>query len=88
MIKHALLLATLILFQAPAAQAQDPLHGLAMHGAPKYAADYKHLDYINPNAPKGGTFRQSVIGTFDSLNPFIVKGVPATGMGTIYQTLL
>lgn len=88
MIRHALLLATLVLFQAPAALAQEPVHGLAMHGTPKYAADYKHLDYINPAAPKGGTFRQSVVGTFDSLNPFIVKGVPAAGTGMIYQTLL
>jgi microcin C transport system substrate-binding protein len=88
MIRYALLLAFLVLFQSPAAQAQAPVHALAMHGTPKYAADYKHLDYINPNAPKGGTFRQSVVGTYDSLNPFIVKGVPASGTGLIYQTLL
>jgi len=63
-------------------------HGLAMHGDLKYAADYTHLSYVNPDAPKGGVFRQHVVGTFDTLNPYIVKGVPASGLSVIYQTLL
>lgn len=90
MMKTALVLATLFfsgLTLSPAL-AQEPVHALAMHGEPKYAADFKHFDYVDPNAPKGGTFRQHVVGTFDSLNPFIVKGMPATGSGMIYQTLL
>lgn len=91
MLKHAIILAGLFLSGAaltPAAMAQTTVHGLAMHGAPKYAADYKHLDYVNADAPKGGAFRMHVLGTFDTLNPFIVKGVPASGASMIYQTLL
>jgi microcin C transport system substrate-binding protein len=77
------------LLSTPAmAQEGVRLHGLAMHGDLKYAADYKHLSYVNPDAPKGGVFRQHVVGTFDTLNPYIVKGVPAAGLGMIYQTLL
>lgn len=59
-----------------------------MHGAPKYAADFTHLDYVNPDAPKGGTLRLSALGTFDSLNPYIVKGMAADGLGLAYETLL
>ncbi len=94
MMKTALLLATILfsspaLAQAPAATtAPKTVHALAMHGDPKYPADFKHLGYVNPDAPKGGVFRQHVIGTFDSLNPFIVKGMPAAGTGLIYETLL
>ena len=48
---------------------------IAMHGAPAYGADFDHFAYVNPTAPQGGRFVQGVLGTFDSLNPFIVKGV-------------
>jgi microcin C transport system substrate-binding protein len=63
-------------------------HGLAMHGDLKYSADFKNLEYVNPNAPKGGTVRLNAIGTFDSFNSFIVKGNPATGLGFIYDNLM
>ncbi|MBL8673259.1 MAG: ABC transporter substrate-binding protein, partial [Rhodospirillales bacterium] len=63
-------------------------HGIAIHGDPALPPDVKHLAYVNPDAPKGGTARLGVRGTFDSLNPFIVKGVPAAGLSQIYQTLL
>lgn len=66
----------------------SPVHGLAMHGAPKYGPDFKNFDYVNPNAPKGGDLRQAAIGNFDSLNPFIVKGQPAAGLGETYDTLM
>lgn len=63
-------------------------HGIAMHGDLKYAADFKHLDYVNPNAPKGGELRLSVrSNSFDSFNPFVVKGVSAAGVRDMYQTL-
>src|SRR5687768_1424233 len=88
MLKCAALLALLLMPLPAVAQDVAPVHALAMHGAPKYPADFQHLDYVNPDAPKGGDFRQHVIGTFDSLNPFIVKGVPAAGAGSIYETLL
>lgn len=69
-------------------EAVKPVHGIAMHGEVKYPADFEHLDYVNPDAPKGGTLHQHVIGTFDSLNPFIVKGSPAAGMYFIRSTLV
>ena len=63
-------------------------HGIAMHGDLKYPADFKHFDYANPNAPKGGKVRMHSIGTFDSFNAFIVKGNAAAGIGSIYNTLM
>ncbi len=68
--------------------AASPQHGIAMHGDLKYPSGFSHFDYVNPSAPKGGTFRQAAVGSFDSLNPFIIKGVPASGIGLIYDTLM
>jgi microcin C transport system substrate-binding protein len=62
------------------AEPKGPQYAVALHGSPKYPADFKHLDYVNPDAPKGGTLRAGVIGMFDSLNPFVVKGNPAAGL--------
>ena len=59
-----------------------------MHGTPKYGEDFTHFDYVNPDAPKGGSFSFNALGTFDSLNGFITKGVPASGLGLIYQSLM
>jgi microcin C transport system substrate-binding protein len=67
----------------------EAVHGRSLYGdPPKYAKDFKHFDYVNPNAPKGGTVVFSSIGTFDSLNPFVVKGVPAAGLGGLYASYL
>ena len=63
-------------------------HALSLIGKPKYAADFKHFDYVNPDAPKGGKVRLSAIGSFDSLNPFVLKGVAASGSGLIYDSLM
>ena len=66
-----------------------PQHALTLYDEPpKYPADFKHFDYVNPDAPKGGTFRQSSFGGFDSLNPFINKGVSAENISVIYDTLM
>ncbi len=65
-----------------------PSHGLSLFGDLKYGPEFKHFDYANPSAPKGGTMRLSAIGTFDTLNPYIVKGVPAAGMGQTFDTLM
>ena len=72
------------------AHAQDIYrsHALSLHNDIKYGSDFKHFDYVNPNAPKGGEARMAELGTFDSLNPFILKGVPAAGLGLFYSTLL
>lgn len=65
-----------------------PQHAVTLYDeAPKYPANFQHFAYANPDAPKGGTFRQAGFGGFDSLNPFINKGVPADDVGLIYDTL-
>ncbi len=51
-----------------------PTHGIAMYGEPQLPPDFTHLPYANPDAPKGGTLRQALTGSFDSVNPFIIKG--------------
>ncbi len=62
-------------------------HAIALHGKPKYPPDFQHFDYVNPEAPKGGNVRLAQIGTFDSLNPFVLKGVAAAGITGIFDTL-
>lgn len=62
-------------------------HALAMHGVPKYGADATHLDYANPDAPKGGVLRQSAMGSFDTLNSHNIKGKPASGLTYLYDRL-
>jgi microcin C transport system substrate-binding protein len=71
----------------PASQKINVSHGFAMHGTPKYPADAGPPDYLNPNAPKGGSVRLGARGTFDSLHPFIIKSVPAAGISAIWDTL-
>ncbi|MEZ5841469.1 MAG: extracellular solute-binding protein [Hyphomicrobiales bacterium] len=71
-------------------RAEEPAfqHATALIGAPKYPADFKHFDYVNPDAPKGGIARFSDTGTFDSLNFVIPKGTTPLGIGLIYDTLM
>ena len=63
-------------------------HALSLIGAPKYGPDYTHFDWVNPDAPKGGSITNNTIGTFDNLNPFTIKGVTASGMLLAYDTLM
>jgi microcin C transport system substrate-binding protein len=60
---------------------------VSLFGDLKYGPDFEHFDYVNPDAPKGGTMRRSAIGTFDTLNPFVIKGTPASGIGEFFDTL-
>ncbi|MDP4571715.1 extracellular solute-binding protein [Pseudomonas sp. LPH60] len=88
---RALLLRTSgLLFGVIACCAQAaPQHALTLYNeAPKYPANFQHFDFVNPDAPKGGTFRMAGFGSFDSLNPFISKGVPEQNIGLIYDTLM
>lgn len=62
-------------------------HALSMYGDLKYGPGFKHFEYANPAAPKGGDVRLAAIGTFDNLNPFILKGVAAAGLGEVFDTL-
>lgn len=77
-----------LLLAPPLLAAPAGVHGIAMHGGLKYPADFAHFDYVNPDAPKGGRLRESAIGTFDSLNPFIIKGSVAEGVGLLYDSLM
>ena len=70
-----------------AAALADGTHGLSLFGDLKYRPDFKNFDYVNPNAPKGGTMKFSAIGTYDTFNPYVVKGLPAAGIGGIFDTL-
>ncbi|HEY3910608.1 MAG TPA: extracellular solute-binding protein [Stellaceae bacterium] len=61
--------------------------GMSLFGDLKYPPGFTHFDYVNPQAPKGGAIRYSAIGTFDTLNPFVINGVPAAGINLIFDTL-
>jgi microcin C transport system substrate-binding protein len=90
----AVLLAVLLIVgsgpapSAAPAPAGRPAHGLSMYGDLKYGPGFAHFDYANPRVPKGGAVTLSAIGTFDSLHPFILKGVPAAGLGQVFDTLM
>ena len=77
---RTLALAAAALMAAGSIALSAPQHGIAMHGDPALPPDFKHLPYANPDAPKGGELRQAVTGSFDSVNPFIVKGSAAQGV--------
>ncbi len=77
-----LLLGLLLLLSAPlgaATASAGPAHAIAMHGEPALPADFTHFPYADPEAPKGGAVNYAWIGTFDSINPFIVQGSGARG---------
>lgn len=81
------LAAALALFAA-AAQS-EPMHGIAMYGDPALPPDFVSLPQVNPDAPKGGTYRWGEAGSFDSFNPFVTKGRPALGISTLtVETLM
>jgi microcin C transport system substrate-binding protein len=99
----AALIATPIMLVAPAlvspagaqGSAKEPpekvwRHGLSLFGDLKYPAGFKHFDYVNPNAPKGGLVRQIALGTFDNFNPVTagVKGNLAAGLGIVFDALM
>jgi microcin C transport system substrate-binding protein len=81
-----LLFACLLIIPA-AALAAVATNGLSLYGELKYGPNFTHFDYVDPNAPKGGTMRFASIGTFDTLNPFVINGVAASGIGMLFDTL-
>ena len=77
------------LLLAPCSAWAEPQAGLAMHGSRSETADFSHFPYVNPDAPKGGRARFAKQGSFDSLNPLIVKGVSADGIREyLYESLM
>ncbi|MER8990468.1 extracellular solute-binding protein [Mesorhizobium sp. M0678] len=63
----------------------EPKHALAMQGEPALPSDYKHFNYVNPDAPKGGSITYCVVGRFDNLNPFILRSLRTTARGMMDQ---
>ncbi len=63
-------------------------HGFSTFDQLKYKANFTNFNYVNPSAPKGGLIKIAALGTFDSLNPFIIKGTSAQGMTRCFATLL
>jgi microcin C transport system substrate-binding protein len=82
-LKLPLILLFLVSFAAPAGA-----EGLAMHGQPKYTPKDTHVEYANPDAPKGGDITMAAIGTFDTLNPYSIKGKAAQGLNLVYDRLM
>lgn len=65
------------------------VHGLSLYDEPALPAGFSHFPYVEPDAPKGGSMTQAAVGSsFDSTNPFIIRGTPAIGINQIYDTLL
>lgn len=67
----------------------ETVHGLSLYNSPQLPADFAYFPHVNPSAPKGGTItRTAVGGSFDSTNPFIIRGTPVTGVFQIYDSLM
>ncbi|MBU6463992.1 MAG: ABC transporter substrate-binding protein [Bradyrhizobium sp.] len=89
------LLALIMAAISAGASSAEPVYALAMHGKPALPADFNHMPYANPDAPKGGRLVQGLLGTFDSLNPLIVRGIPVQQVrgqgferGYVYESLM
>jgi microcin C transport system substrate-binding protein len=84
----AVFLVVLVPALLPAAERAPSSHALSMFGDLKYGPGFKHFAYVNPAAPKGGHVKLGAIGTFDTLNPWVLRGVKAVGLGLVFDTLL
>ena len=82
-----LLITIFFSFSFPSFADVNVSHAIAMHGEPKYGKNFKYVDYVNPNAPKGGVVVFSSIGSYDTFNPYVLKGTSASGIGNLYETL-
>lgn len=85
-----LLLCGFVLMPVPGfPQAVTNAPAISLYDTPKYKPGFKNFDYVNPDAPKGGRVRLAASGpTFDSLNPYILKGIPADGLALVSETLM
>jgi peptide/nickel transport system substrate-binding protein len=76
----------------PSSAHAEPVHGIAMHGDPALPPDFSHFPYVAPTAPEGGRIVFGVQGTFDTLNPFVVRGIAAQALspptGFVFQSLM
>ena len=80
----------LVAFAGPGRAQQGPIrtHALSLLGTPALPADFPHWPWVNPNAPKGGEVALTALGSFDSFNPFILRGTAAVGLTNLYDSLL
>lgn len=90
MVRIAYILLFTLLFAINSASAVEVIktHAISLTDSIKYKADFKHFEYVNPNAKKGGTLKRALYGTYDSFNQFAVKGVPMNSVGYIYDSIL
>jgi microcin C transport system substrate-binding protein len=80
---------TPVLAEAPVlTETLGPRYAIALYGDLKYPQGFTHFEYVNPNAPKGGAVKLAETGSFDSVNPFILKGVKAPGLATVFDSLM
>ncbi len=79
---------TILLIANSAYSSNQFKHGISIFGDLKYQKNFRHFDYVNPQAPKKGSFKFGVEGTFNSLNPFILKGISASGLSYVYESLM
>jgi microcin C transport system substrate-binding protein len=85
-VRRSVILAAALVLIAHAACAAS---SIALWGTPKYTARFTHFDYTDPAAPKGGTLKLSTNAAFDSINPYILRGLAAPGIaGYVYQPLM
>jgi microcin C transport system substrate-binding protein len=88
-VRRLLAAIALLVLALPAAAADATKgHGITVFDQLKYPPDFKQLDYVEPNAPKGGTVKLATIGTFDTFNPFVLRGSAAIGIGGVFDTLM
>ena len=80
MISRFIVAVTVALLAALVPARAEPVHGIALYGEPKQPPGFAHFSYVNPNAPKGGRLVLGAFGSFDNLNPLIIKGVAANGI--------
>lgn len=77
-----------LLYVCTALNAAEPRHAFSLFGEVKYGPNFQHFDYVNPDAPKGGEVRLAARGNFNSLNPFILTGIPAAGIDMLFDSLM
>jgi peptide/nickel transport system substrate-binding protein len=88
-LQRALAVPALILCLSACPAAAEPAFAIAMHGTPALPANFTHMPYANPDAPKGGRLVQGLLGTFDSLNPMIVRGLAVQDIrGLVVESLM
>lgn len=88
MFAHRIFLIVCLIFLGVNPLLADKQYGIAMHNDLKYPKGFNNFDYVNPNAPKGGTLKLGVVGTFDSTNPYLTKGTPPVGLSVLTERMV